>query len=503
MALAPPKSEPRLMDMTRLLAPFQRLDTYRALAFYAAQLGLGAVGFAVVIAGWSITLALAITPLVVPLLIGFRAAVGGLAHAQAAAARNLLGASTHASLSFGGRGFWARGFGVLRDAAFWKQQVHLVLSWPAALIPLSLLGWSLELLTLPVWYRWVDGEDVLGFITVDRFVETLPVAAAGLVLLVVLAHLLGPMASLSRRLATGLLGGDAETVARTAAETRARRLQALTLTSLISTSVVLMLVVVWALTTPGDYFWPIWPLLSIALVVGAFGWIVAVLENSELPRLALGSPALAIQIGLSAALAGFLLAVWAVTTPGGYVWPVWPALGLALLAACHAAVAFGLRQHRIERLEQTRAGAVDLQETELRRIERDLHDGAQARLVSLGMSLGLAEQALQTDPGAARELLAEARRGAGEALEELRVLARGIRPPILTDRGLEPAISALIARAALPVTLSVDVSRRFPSAWRRPCTSPSPKRWQTRSSTQTRVASRCGSRSATELSSSR
>jgi signal transduction histidine kinase len=75
------------------------------------------------------------------------------------------------------------------------------------------------------------------------------------------------------------------------------------------------------------------------------------------------------------------------------------------------------------------------------------------------MSLGLAEQALERDPEAVRDLLADARRGAGEALEELRVLARGIRPPILTDRGLEPAISALTARTPLPVRLSIDVVR--------------------------------------------
>jgi signal transduction histidine kinase len=84
--------------------------------------------------------------------------------------------------------------------------------------------------------------------------------------------------------------------------------------------------------------------------------------------------------------------------------------------------------------------------------------------VALGMSLGMAEQALRTDPEAAKELLAEARQGATEALEELRVLARGIRPPILTDRGLEPAVSALVARTPLPVTLSVDVPGRYPSA---------------------------------------
>jgi len=136
-----------------------------------------------------------------------------------------------------------------------------------------------------------------------------------------------------------------------------------------------------------------------------------------------------------------------------------------VLVAVHGAVIRGQREHRIRRLEETRAGAVDVQETELRRIERDLHDGAQARIVALGMSLGRAEQALDTDPEAVRELLAEARQGAGEALAELRDLARGIRPPILTDRGLEPAISALTAHTPLPVSLAVDlVLERYDAA---------------------------------------
>ena len=83
---------------------------------------------------------------------------------------------------------------------------------------------------------------------------------------------------------------------------------------------------------------------------------------------------------------------------------------------------------------------MNVQESELRRIERDLHDGAQARLVALGMSLGMAEQKLAEDPERAGELLAEARAGAEEALRELRDLARGIHPPVLADRGLEAAI---------------------------------------------------------------
>jgi signal transduction histidine kinase len=226
---------------------------------------------------------------------------------------------------------------------------------------------------------------------------------------------------------------------------------------------VLVLIVIWALTG-GGYFWPIWPLLSLSLVVAIPGWVVFVLERPQPTRLAMGSRALAIQTGISAILAGFLVAIWAVTG-NGYFWPAWPALGLAVLVAVHGAVIRGQREHRIRRLEETRAGAVDVQETELRRIERDLHDGAQARLVALGMSLGRAEQALDTDPEAVRELLAEARQGAGEALAELRDLARGIRPPILTDRGLEPAIFALTAHTPLPVSLSVElVPARYDAA---------------------------------------
>ena len=96
----------------------------------------------------------------------------------------------------------------------------------------------------------------------------------------------------------------------------------------------------------------------------------------------------------------------------GYFWPAWVLLGLGAAVGVHAAIVMmrrGLHQvHRIEELETTRAGAVDVQETELRRIERDLHDGAQARLVALGMSIGMAEEKLRTDPEAAR---GAARRG--------------------------------------------------------------------------------------------
>jgi signal transduction histidine kinase len=143
---------------------------------------------------------------------------------------------------------------------------------------------------------------------------------------------------------------------------------------------------------------------------------------------------------------------------------VWPILVLAVSVSIHAIAEFSRRDRRISELETTRAGAVDQQESELARIERDLHDGAQARLVALGMSLGMAEQKLASDPAAAQELLAEARRGTREALEELRNLARGIHPPVLADRGLASAIDALADRTPLQVNVAVDLSRRPPRA---------------------------------------
>jgi signal transduction histidine kinase len=116
---------------------------------------------------------------------------------------------------------------------------------------------------------------------------------------------------------------------------------------------------------------------------------------------------------------------------------------------------------RVDRLTTTRAETVDAQAAELRRIERDLHDGAQARLVSLGMALGLAEEMLDRDPQAARKLLAEARESSGTALVELRHLVRGIHPPVLAERGLDGAVRALAMSLPLPVTVDGALDGRL------------------------------------------
>ncbi|MET7335402.1 histidine kinase [Nonomuraea sp. NPDC005650] len=111
---------------------------------------------------------------------------------------------------------------------------------------------------------------------------------------------------------------------------------------------------------------------------------------------------------------------------------------------------------RVEQLTATRAGAVAAHGAELRRIERDLHDGAQARLVSLSMRLGLAQRAWEHDPQTARKLLGEAQHQAETALAELRQVVREIHPPILTDRGLIGAVRALAASSGLDVRVGVD-----------------------------------------------
>jgi signal transduction histidine kinase len=449
--------------VTRVLAPFVRGATYRALLYHLAAAVLGSLGLALVIAGWACTLCFAITPLVVPILIGFRLGVGALAGAEAALARGLLSMNVRPRGRTEGRGFWGSGFAVLRDPEFWRQQAHLLVAWLLGIVALVPFSLGVQSLAIPLYYDTGGDPDLFG-IPVDSLSEALLLGIPiGLALLVVGIYILGPLTKLSRGLARRLLAGEGERIVRSPAELSARRLRALTILSLASTSVVLALSAIWLLTTPDGYFWPIWPLLALSLVVGIPGSIVLVLERPEIPRVTYGSRALAIQIGISVVLVAFLTGVWAVTG-GGYFWPVWPALALALLAGLTAAGVYGQREHRIRRLEETRAGAVDVQESELRRIERDLHDGAQARLVALGMNLGMAEQKLETDPETVRELLAEARRGAGEALEELRDIARGIHPPILTDRGLEAAVAALTSRSPWPVAVAVDVPNRPPAA---------------------------------------
>ncbi|MGH3198149.1 MAG: histidine kinase, partial [Streptosporangiaceae bacterium] len=119
---------------------------------------------------------------------------------------------------------------------------------------------------------------------------------------------------------------------------------------------------------------------------------------------------------------------------------------------------------RVVELETSRERVVDAAEAERRRIERDLHDGAQQRLVALAMELGRAKAKFADDPDAARELVDQAHTQAKEALTELRNLVRGVHPPVLTERGLDAALSGLAALCPVPVDMHVDVPVRPKSA---------------------------------------
>ncbi|KRB76336.1 hypothetical protein ASE01_15165 [Nocardioides sp. Root190] len=120
-------------------------------------------------------------------------------------------------------------------------------------------------------------------------------------------------------------------------------------------------------------------------------------------------------------------------------------------------------ERRVQVLTESRAVVVDHSAAELRRIERDLHDGPQARLAAVSLSLGLADDLFETDPDAARRLINEARGTSSTALGELRDVVRGIHPPVLADRGLPGAVAALAIDMAVPVDLAIDLTVRLPA----------------------------------------
>ena len=141
---------------------------------------------------------------------------------------------------------------------------------------------------------------------------------------------------------------------------------------------------------------------------------------------------------------------------------------------------------RVTELEISRERVVDAAEDERRRIERDLHDGAQQRLVALAMELGRAKTKFANDVDAARDLVDQAHAEAKAALTELRNLVRGVHPPVLTDRGLDAALSGLAALSPVPVDVQVDVPVRPRPRSRPSRTSSSPRRSPTWRSTPAR-----------------
>jgi signal transduction histidine kinase len=286
---------------------------------------------------------------------------------------------------------------------------------------------------------------------------------------VLTAGLLRLMARAESALAEGLLGSDDDQVTTTAPATgaaAARRFDphvALSLHLAVTALVDLLMALIW-LGSGGGYFWPAWVWLSTGTLLG----LHFVIHRAQSAPAARGR-SVRVHAEVDALIVGFLAIVWALSG-GGTFWPFWPALGLSVPLAIHALVVFRDRlnpgrerelSERVDELTRTRRGALDVQAAELRRIERDLHDGAQARLVSLSMLVGRAEEQLADRPEVAA-LVRRAREEAGAAIGELRDLARGIAPPVLADRGLGAAVQALGVRAPMEVAVEVADEERPP-----------------------------------------
>jgi signal transduction histidine kinase len=208
----------------------------------------------------------------------------------------------------------------------------------------------------------------------------------------------------------------------------------------------------------------------LATVGTALGILVLALWSAALA--AVTAPALS-----AAAPAGSLLgrlAGWASIgiVVGGLALAVLTVMATRGLALCLGAIANWLLAPderavlaaRVDTLEATRAAAVESADARLRRLERDLHDGAQHRLSYIAMELDRARAKLDEDPEAASELLGRAHEESKKAMIELRDLVRGIHPSVLTDRGLDAAVSGLAERCPVPVEVDIDVDPRPPSA---------------------------------------
>jgi signal transduction histidine kinase len=231
-----------------------------------------------------------------------------------------------------------------------------------------------------------------------------------------------------------------------------------------------LLAAIWALDGQG-YFWPAWAWLGLGVLVlidfGAeWAW--------RRPPGAVRRVACVWSIvGVAAVI---LVSTWLLTwllAGARSFWPAWALLGLATAGSAYSLIALHDRvlvahgrralRARIDMLTRTRRQAMDAQAAELRRIERDLHDGAQARLVALTLQLGRAELRVHDQPEI-RGLILDAQREAHHAIAELRDLARGIVPPLLADRGLVAAVESLAARYGLGTSIEVDTRRSLAPA---------------------------------------
>ncbi len=239
-----------------------------------------------------------------------------------------------------------------------------------------------------------------------------------------------------------------------------RPLFRLALTAMLSACVAVTVLILWLISGLGS-FWPIWVWFGMACLMAFHLTIERTLATESSGRWYV------LHEGLTVTVCGILLAVWAIDGSATF-WPGWVLVTLGIALGVHYVIreqapVYRAEQlmDRVDELTTSRSGALDVQAAELRRIERDLHDGAQARLVALSMQLGRAEARLGDDVDEqTRALIKGAQEDARLAIAELRDLARGIAPPVLTDRGLAAAVEALGKRSPLEVEVTAQVGRR-------------------------------------------
>jgi signal transduction histidine kinase len=218
--------------------------------------------------------------------------------------------------------------------------------------------------------------------------------------------------------------------------------------------VAILVLGIWALSSASLPFWPAWVWIGLAIPLwldGSIRWA------RRRPRGPVRQAAVVWSVAgvVEATLIAIWVLEWINSGSPPYFWPAWPLLGFLAFGSAHsiivlhdqvdATAARAALAARVETLSRSRREAANAEAAELGRIERDLHDGAQARLVALSMQLGRAELALEDQP-AAQQLVQDARKEASRAISDLRSLSRGIVPPLLSDRGLAAAARALVAQ---------------------------------------------------------
>jgi signal transduction histidine kinase len=364
----------------------------------------------------------------------------------------------------------------VRDPQTWKDLAWLILhsgiGMAFGIATVTLVVNVIGMALLPLWFWAIpDGVDwgIPGW-EIDHLWEAVASALIAVPLAAITVGLLRVMTLGQSKLAALLLGepGSLPLAPEPDTPRRPRRRPddgaVLMLHASLSGFIAILMAVLWGLTTPGDYFWPVWVWFGLGVPLALHAAVRAAWRATTGRR-----RGLAVHAAISGVLGATTIVIWALSGAPGYFWPIWPLLGFSVLLALHG-VFLNLwdrlsprrEQELVERVDvltRTRRGALDVQAAELRRIERDLHDGAQARLVALSMQLGRAEERLSDQPEVA-ELFRQARGEASAAIAELRDLARGIAPPVLADRGLAAAVEALARRSPIPVSVDVKLDRR-------------------------------------------